>query len=295
MVASPVSLEKSSVRDTTQARNSERPGVELAKVGKSYSSRNGARGVRSKNVGPPTVEALRGVDLAVAEGEVVCLLGASGCGKSTLLRIVAGFEPASTGSVCVRGEAVTGPGPDRGFVFQDYGLFPWLTVAENIAYGPKQRGLARDVVRAVCDRFIKMVGLARFAAQYPHQLSGGMQQRVAIARVLANDPAVLLMDEPFGALDSLTRQTMQDELLRVSQELDPTIMLVTHSVEEAVYLADRVVVMTGGPNHGTPGHIERVVPVPLPHPRDVTAPDFNALKRELLASIHGEDAASRGD
>jgi ABC-type nitrate/sulfonate/bicarbonate transport system ATPase subunit len=260
-------------------------GVSLAAVSKVYASPNGAK-----------VEALRGVELDVGEGEFVCLVGASGCGKSTLLRIVAGFETATSGSVCVRGQPVEGPGPDRGVVFQDYGLFPWLTVAENIAYGPKQRGLPATQVKAVCERFTRMVGLTRFAEQYPHQLSGGMQQRVAIARVLANDPAVLLMDEPFGALDSLTRQSMQDELRRVSEELDPTVILVTHSVEEAVYLADRVVVMTGGPNHGVPGHIDRIVSVPLAHPRDVTAPDFNAIKRELLGAIHRETSAvSRGD
>jgi ABC-type nitrate/sulfonate/bicarbonate transport system ATPase subunit len=284
MVASPLSAPpaptESSPRHPVAAADVGHAGVELAGVAKFYTSPGGAE-----------IEALRGVDLAVGEGEVICLLGASGCGKSTLLRIVAGFERASRGRVRVRGKDVTGPGPDRAFVFQDYGLFPWLTVAENIAYGPRQRGLRPDEVRSVCERFTKMVGLARFADQYPHQLSGGMQQRVAIARVLANDPAVLLMDEPFGALDSLTRQTMQDELLRVSAALDPTIMLVTHSVEEAVYLADRVVVMTGGPNHGVPGHVERVVRVPLAHPRDVTAPDFNALKRELLAAIHGEEQA----
>jgi NitT/TauT family transport system ATP-binding protein len=142
-------------------------------------------------------------------------------------------------------------------------------------------------VTEITERFAALVGLERFVDQYPHQLSGGMQQRVAIARVLANDPAVLLMDEPFGALDSLTRQTMQEELRRIWQELGPIVVLVTHSVEEAVYLADRVVVLKGGASHGVPGFIAKTVAVPLPHPRDVTAADFNALKRELLAAIHG--------
>jgi ABC-type nitrate/sulfonate/bicarbonate transport system ATPase subunit len=249
-------------------------GVELLDVGKKYGS------------GERVTEALRGVDLTMPDGEFVCLIGASGCGKSTLLRIVAGFESATSGSVKVRGKSVVRPGPDRGVVFQDYGLFPWLTVAGNVAYGPKQRSLPKDEVERIVDRFVKTVGLERFRDRYPHQLSGGMQQRVAIARVLANDPAVLLMDEPFGALDSLTRQTLQEELIRVWQELRPTVMLVTHSVEEAVNLSDRVVVMGGGPSHGLPGHISKILPIELGHPRDVTSPAFNDLKRELLHSIH---------
>jgi NitT/TauT family transport system ATP-binding protein len=252
-------------------------GVLLQGVGKMYP---GAGGV--------LVEALSQVDLAMAPGEFVCLVGASGCGKSTLLRIIAGFEHATSGLVRVGGKVVQRPGPDRGFVFQDYGLFPWHNVGDNIAYGPLQRHLPPGEVAAITKKFIELVGLERFSKQYPHQLSGGMQQRVAIARVLANDPAVLLMDEPFGALDSFTRQTMQDELRRIWLELRPIVILVTHSVEEAVYLADRVVVMKGGASHGEPGFIAKTVAVPLAHPRDVTAPDFNALKRELLASIHGD-------
>ena len=253
------------------------PGVELREVGKKYGS------------GERVTEALRGVDLVLPDGEFVCLIGASGCGKSTLLRIVAGFEQATSGVVNVRGKPVLRPGPDRGVVFQDYGLFPWLTVAANVAYGPKQRGLPAAEVEVLVDRFVKTVGLDRFRDRYPHQLSGGMQQRVSIARVLANDPAVLLMDEPFGALDSLTRQTLQEELVRIWQELKPTVMLVTHSVEEAVFLSDRVVVMGGGPSHAVPGHIAKIVPIDIPHPRDVTSPAFNDLKRELLHAIHHPD------
>ncbi len=250
------------------------PGVELAGVGKKYESDD------------RVTEALRGVDLTLAEGEFICLIGASGCGKSTLLRIVAGFERATSGVVTVRGKRVERPGPDRGVVFQDYGLFPWLTVAGNVAYGPRQRGVPKVEVESLVERFVRTVGLERFRDRYPHQLSGGMQQRVAIARVLANDPAVMLMDEPFGALDSLTRQNLQEELIRVWQELRPTVMLVTHSVEEAVYLSDRVVVMGGGPSHAVPGHITKILPVGLAHPRDVTSPAFNDLKRELLHAIH---------
>jgi NitT/TauT family transport system ATP-binding protein len=250
------------------------PGVELGSVGKKYGS------------GDKVTEALRGVDLVLPEGEFVCLIGASGCGKSTLLRIVAGFERATSGVVNVRGKPVKRPGPDRGVVFQDYGLFPWLSVADNVAYGPRQRGLPSDEVARIVDRFVRTVGLDHFRDRYPHQLSGGMQQRVAIARVLANDPAVMLMDEPFGALDSLTRQNLQEELIRVWQELRPTVMLVTHSVEEAVFLSDRVIVMGGGPSHAVPGHITKILPIELAHPRDVTAPAFNDLKRELLNAIH---------
>jgi NitT/TauT family transport system ATP-binding protein len=251
-------------------------GVGLHGVGKTYVS------------GKSTVEALRGIDLEVAEGEFVCIVGASGCGKSTLLRIVAGFEHTSAGTVDVRGAPVRGPGPERGVVFQDYGLFPWLTVRANISYGPRQRGLPRAEVTELTDRFLKLVHLDRFADRYPHQLSGGMQQRVAIARVLANDPAVLLMDEPFGALDSLTRAKLQKRLREIWQEVRSTVLFITHSVEEAVFLADRVVVMSGGPNHGVSGHIIEIVPVELPHPRDVTSPEFNEIKRRLLDAVHRE-------
>ncbi|WP_182111943.1 MULTISPECIES: ABC transporter ATP-binding protein [unclassified Actinotalea] len=233
-----------------------------------------------------TVPAMAGVDLDVRAGELVTVVGASGCGKSTLLRIIAGFETATGGSVTVAGEPVTGPGPDRGVVFQDYGLFPWLTVQENVAYGPKQKRYSRDVVAERAERFLATVGLTRFARSYPGELSGGMQQRVAIARVLANDPAVMLMDEPFGALDALTRSTMQVELSRIHRETGTTVLLVTHSIEEAVVLADRVVVMAGGASHGVPGHVREVVPVGLGEDRDVTGPAFNEIKRHIAALVH---------
>jgi NitT/TauT family transport system ATP-binding protein len=258
-------------------------GVVLERVSKTYGGTANGPGA--------SVQALGEVDLAMAAGEFICIVGASGCGKSTLLRIIGGFERASSGTVRVGDRFVDRPGPDRGFVFQDYGLFPWLTVRDNIAYGPIERGLPRDRVQEITKQFTELVGLERFADQYPHQLSGGMQQRVGIARVLANDPAVLLMDEPFGALDSLTRQTMQEQLCRIWQELKPVVVLVTHSAEEAVYLADRVVVMKGGPSHGIPGHIAKVVSVPLSRPRVVTGTKFNALRRELLAMIHAPNSA----
>ena len=227
------------------------------------------------------VVALRDARMAVRSGEFVCLIGASGCGKSTLLRIIAGFETASSGGVSVAGRRVVGPGPDRGMVFQDYGLFPWLSVRENIAFGPRARGKARSEVAAITERFLDMVGLRGFASSYPHQLSGGMKQRVAIARVLANDARIVLMDEPFGALDAMTRERLQDELLALWQDTALTVVFVTHAIEEAILLADRVVVMSPGP-----GRIVEDVAVALPRPRDVSSPEFNALRRVLSALLH---------
>ncbi|MFD8229100.1 ABC transporter ATP-binding protein [Streptomyces massasporeus] len=231
------------------------------------------------------VAAIAGVTLDIADGEFVAIIGASGCGKSTFLRILAGFEPATCGTLTLGGRPVTKPGPDRGVVFQDYGLFPWLTVRENIAYGPRQTGSSRASAHATADRFVEAVGLTRFADKYPKELSGGMQQRVAIARVMANSPLVMLMDEPFGALDALTRTNMQHELARLHKETGTTVVFVTHSIEEAVFLADRVVVMAGGASHGVPGHIKAVVPISLAN-RDVTSAEFNRHKRELAALVH---------
>ncbi len=240
------------------------------------------------------VVAMDGVDLEIPAGELVCVVGASGCGKSTMLRILAGFEEASHGEVSVAGVPVTGPGPERGVVFQDYGLFPWLTVKENIAYGPKQAGLPKAEVAERVARFLEAVGLTRFADKFPGELSGGMQQRVAIARVLANEPSLLLMDEPFGALDALTRSSLQAELSRIHRSTGTTVMFVTHSIEEAVFLADRVVVMAGGASHGVPGHIREIVPIELGTDRDVTSAEFNALKRRISALVHEPVRALEG-
>jgi NitT/TauT family transport system ATP-binding protein len=226
------------------------------------------------------IEALRAVDLSIGRGEFICLIGASGCGKSTLLRTIAGFEMPSTGQVRMNGEPVTGPGPDRGMVFQDYGLFPWLTVRRNIGFGPAARGVPRPQVDAIAERFIAMIGLDRFADAYPHQLSGGMKQRVAIARVLANDAAVLLMDEPFGALDAMTRERLQTELLTLWQATGLTVLFVTHAIEEAILLADRVIVMSPGP-----GRITADVPVSLPRPRDVVSAPFNEMRRRMAGLL----------
>src|SRR5713101_10210421 len=194
-----------------------------------------------------TIHALSDASLSIPQGEFVCLIGASGCGKSTLLRIMAGFEQPTTGDALVHGNAITGPGSDRGMVFQDYALFPWMTVRENISFGPRQRKLPHNEIQRITTEFVKLVGLERFADRYPSQLSGGMKQRVAIARVLANDANILLMDEPFGALDALTREQLQHELLQIWSRTGVTTIFVTHSVEEAVLLADRVLVMSAGP------------------------------------------------
>jgi NitT/TauT family transport system ATP-binding protein len=231
-------------------------------------------------VGDGEVEALAPVDLTIPKGEFVCMIGASGCGKSTLLRIVAGFEEPTTGDVAMYGKTITGPGSDRGMVFQDYALFPWMTVRENISFGPRQRQLPRDEITKTTDEFVRMVGLERFADRYPNQLSGGMKQRVAIARVLANDASVLLMDEPFGALDALTREQLQNELLQIWKRTGVTTIFVTHSVEEAVLLADRVLVMSAGP-----GRIDSDFRIDLARPRDVSSPEFNALRRDIARRL----------
>jgi NitT/TauT family transport system ATP-binding protein len=231
-------------------------------------------------VGDDEIEALAPVDLAIPKGEFVCMIGASGCGKSTLLRIIAGFEEPTTGEVSINRKAITGPGSDRGMVFQDYALFPWMTVRQNIGFGPRQRGWPREEIEKSADEFVRMVGLERFAERYPNQLSGGMKQRVAIARVLANNANVLLMDEPFGALDALTREQLQHELLQIWKRTGVTIIFVTHSVEEAVLLADRVLVMSAGP-----GRIDSDVRIDLPRPRDVSSPEFNALRRDIAQRL----------
>jgi NitT/TauT family transport system ATP-binding protein len=226
------------------------------------------------------IDALAPIDVAIDAGQLVCLIGASGCGKSTLLRVIAGFEEPTSGEVLVKGRPVTGPGSDRGMVFQDYALFPWLTVRQNIAFGPRQRRLPKGEIDATAQTFEKLVGLERFSARYPSQLSGGMKQRVAIARVLANNADILLMDEPFGALDALTREQLQRELLTIWTRTGVTIIFVTHSVEEAVLLADRVLVMSAGP-----GRIESDFPVRLPRPRDVSSPEFNAIRRDITLRL----------
>jgi NitT/TauT family transport system ATP-binding protein len=205
------------------------------------------RGVsKTYNSDAGEVLALQGTDLEIREGEFVSLVGPSGCGKSTLLYIVGGFL-AANGEVRVDGRTVEGPGIDRGVVFQEYALFPWLTVRRNILYGPRVRKLPSRQSDAIADRLIDVIGLRNFEHRYPRELSGGMKQRVAIARMLAGDPAILLLDEPFGALDALTRESMQDELLRIWLDMRKTVVMVTHDVNEAVYLSNRICVMSARP------------------------------------------------
>ena len=236
------------------------------------------------------VVALDGIDLTIRAGEFVCLLGPSGCGKSTLLNAIAGFSPPTSGTVTVDGKRVTTPGPDRAMVFQEYALFPWMTVDKNVAFGLEVKGLPAGEIRARVDALLGMLALREFRDRFPKDLSGGMRQRVAIARALAIDSPVLLMDEPFGALDALTRRNLQDEVLRLWHELRKTIVFVTHGIEESIYLADRVVVMTY-----RPGTVKRDLTVTLPRPRDPASPEFNALKRELSALVMEEQARHARD
>ena len=228
---------------------------------------------------------LAGIDLEVPEREFLCLLGPSGCGKSTLLNIVAGFLTPTTGTVRVDDQPVTGPGADRGVVFQEYVLFPWLTVAGNVEFGPRLAGVAPSERQRAVARYLELVGLGAHAAKFPVQLSGGMKQRVAIARALANNPAIILMDEPFGALDAQTREILQDELSRIQRVEHKTVIFVTHSIREAVYLADRVVVMTSAP-----GRIKQVFDVKLPDVRDRFAPEFTHYESEITRVVKEEVA-----
>jgi len=236
--------------------------------------------------GAAPVQALSPVDLTVAENDFITLLGPSGCGKSTLLRIIAGLDRPSTGRVLLNGRPVAGPGPERGMVFQSYTLFPWLTVAQNIAYGLVERGAPAARIRETVAHFLDRMGLAGFQDHYPKQLSGGMQQRTAIARALANDPAILLLDEPFGALDNQTRALMQELLLGIWERDRKTVIFVTHDIEEAIFLASRVLVMTA-----RPGRVKADIAVDLPHPRSYrikTHPDFTELKARLTEEIRAE-------
>jgi ABC-type nitrate/sulfonate/bicarbonate transport system ATPase subunit len=235
--------------------------------------------------GAPT-RALEPIDLAVADNDFVTILGPSGCGKSTLLRLVAGLDRPSSGRIVLDGAPVREPGPDRGMVFQSYTLFPWLTVADNIGFGLREKGVARERRNEVVREWLGRIGLTGFEHHYPKQLSGGMQQRTAIARALANDPAILLLDEPFGALDNQTRALMQELLLGIWERERKTVLFVTHDIEEAIFLASRVVVMTA-----RPGRIKADVAIDLPHPRHYTiktSPEFSALKARLTEEIRVE-------
>ena len=247
--------------------------VTLDLVGKTYRGRGG------------DWQAVRDFSLELEEGEFFCLLGTSGCGKTTVLNMLAGFEPCTAGKILLEGRPVTRPGADRGVVFQGHeSLYDWLTAEGNIGFGPRLAGMPRAERQAIVRKYLAMVGLAGQGGKHPSELSGGMKQRIQIARALANDPKMLLMDEPFGALDAMTRAILQGELSRIWAETRKTVLFITHDIEEACALATRIGVMTRGPG----GTLKSVVPVDLPFPRDRTSDGFMAVFRQVHALIHAE-------
>ena len=236
--------------------------------------------------------ALQATDLHVEENDFITVLGPSGCGKSTLLRMVAGLDTPTSGSIALDDQPVTGPGADRGMVFQSYTLFPWLTVLQNVCFGPREKGMALANQRGIALEFIAKVGLKGFEDHFPKQLSGGMQQRTALARALANDPRILLMDEPFGALDHQTRELMQELLQGIWEDERKTVLFVTHDIDEAIFMGNRVVVMTA-----RPGRIKCDLRVDIPHPRRYsvkTTPAFTSLKAQLTEEIRIEVRRAAG-
>jgi len=236
--------------------------------------------VFEKNHGEVTI-ALDDISLEIEDKEFVCFVGPSGCGKTTLLRIIAGLDTATSGEVRLMDMPIRGPDPKRGMVFQEYSLFPWRTVQDNITFGLEMRGVPKADQKTTADTYLNMVGLAQFRGAYPYELSGGMRQRVAIARALANEPDVLLMDEPFGALDAQTRNAMQRELLEIWEETQKTILFVTHSVDEAVFLADLIVILSP-----RPGRICDIIRVDLARPRERTSPEFAGVRRYVLGLMN---------
>ena len=253
--------------------------LEISGLNKSFDSKDGE------------VIALQDINLTVHRREFMCVLGQSGCGKSTLIRILAGLETPTSGQVLVDGQPVNGPGRDRGMVFQSYTLFPWLTVKENVMFGPKMSGKDALTNAAEARQWLAMVGLEKFENAYPHQLSGGMKQRAAIARALANEPRILLMDEPFGALDPQTRQQMQAYLLQIWRNVDITVFFITHDLDEAIFLSDRILVLDP-----RPGRVRELIEVPVPRPRDhqqMSSAEFIATKAHLATIIHPEDAQEK--
>ena len=255
----------------TPSQTAMQPEIRLAHVGMEFQSAAGG------------VVALNDIDANIWQGEFVCLLGPSGCGKSTLLNAIAGFIKPTSGEISVEGAPVLGPGPDRGMVFQEYALFPWMNVEKNIAFGLEIKRASKAQIAAKVEELLGILRLTEFRKRYPKDLSGGMRQRVAIARVLALDPPIMLMDEPFGALDALTRRSLQDEVLRIWEALRKTVVFVTHSIDEAIYLGSRVLVLTY-----RPGTVKRDIAVDLPRPRDTSDPEFNRLKRELSLLVMEE-------
>jgi len=254
-------------------RIKERPVVlEIDRLGRQFAGNNG------------TVTALRDISLKIHRRELVCVIGPSGCGKSTLIRIIAGLDEPTSGRMLVDGKETSGPCPERGMVFQGYTLFPWLTVRRNVMFGLEMAGMDTSQAESEALQWIDLVGLARFKDSYPAQLSGGMKQRVAIARALAPNPRVLLMDEPFGALDAQTRAQMQAHLLEIWRNVDVTILFITHDLDEAIFLADRIIVLKANP-----GEVQEIIEVPVPrprHPSQFTSPEFLATRRRVDALIH---------
>lgn len=240
------------------------------------------------NTAKGDITALKNINFKAHRREFVSVIGASGCGKSTLIRILAGLESASSGEVLLDGMPVSGPGPDRGMVFQGYTLFPWLTVKKNVMFGLRSQGMTLATSESEALQWIDLVGLAKFAESYPDQLSGGMKQRVAIARALANKPRILLMDEPYGALDAQTRCKMQSYLLQIWHNIDITVLFITHDLDEAIYLSDRILVLKSHP-----GEVEEVIEVPVPRPRDqeqFISPEFLATRKRIDELIHPPSA-----
>lgn len=230
---------------------------------------------------------LNQLDLKIHKREFICVIGPSGCGKSTFSRIVAGLDPYSSGELLVDGAAITGPSPERGMVFQGYTLFPWKTVKENVMFGPLMKGASNASAESSAREWIDIIGLEKYQDQYPHQLSGGMKQRVAIARALVNEPKILLMDEPFGALDPHTRQKMQKHLMDLWQNIDITIIFVTHDMDEAILLADRIVALKANP-----GEIKEIIEVDLPRPRNpelMLSPEFKQLRERVDFLVHAQE------
>ncbi|WP_346864858.1 ABC transporter ATP-binding protein [Methanocalculus sp. MSAO_Arc2] len=243
--------------------------VRINNVGKTFPSR----------IGDPLV-ALEDISIEIERGEFLCILGPSGCGKTTLLRLVAGLDRPTSGEIIVEGKSVTGPDPRLAMIFQEYSLYPWRTVRGNIAFGLQMRGMSREERDERVNHFIQLVGLEGFGDSYPYELSGGMRQRVAVARALATDPAVLLMDEPFGALDAQTRNRMQKELLLIWEKTKKTVIFVTHSVDEAVYIADRILVLST-----RPGRVAGIYDIDIPRPRNRTSVEFAKIRRDVLEQI----------
>jgi NitT/TauT family transport system ATP-binding protein len=245
--------------------------IECVGVGKIYPGKN------------EPVEALRGIDFTCDAGDFVCLLGRSGCGKSTLLQMMAGLEAPTEGQIAVAGRELHGPSPEAAIVFQDHGLFPWMTVQKNVEFNMKARGTPAAERKRIAAHFVAMTSLTGFEGRYPHELSGGMRQRVGIARALTTDPKALLMDEPFGALDAQTRGNLQDELLQIWEKQRTTVLFVTHSIDEALLLADRILVFSP-----RPGRIAADIRVDLPRPRAPQSEAFSALARELRGLVGAE-------